>query len=131
LMSLSNTLSDYLKAGARRETFEAATELLLLLLSPMAPHLAHELWEATGHTTMLATEAWPEWDSELVKREVATLVIQVNGKVRDRTEVPADSSAEEAERVALASERIQEWIGDGTVRKVIARPPRLVNVVVG
>ena len=131
LMSFSNTLSDYLRAGARRETFEAATELLLLLLSPMAPHLAHELWEATGHTTMLATETWPEWDPELVKREVATLVIQVNGKVRDRAEVPADISAEEAERVALASERIQEWIGDGTVRKVIARPPRLVNVVVG
>jgi leucyl-tRNA synthetase len=131
LMSLSNTLADYRRVGARRETFERAIELLLLLLSPMAPHLAHELWEATGHTAMLATEPWPEWDPDLVKRDVVTLVIQVNGKVRDRAEVSADISAEEAERVALASERIQEWIGDGTVRKVIARPPRLVNVVVG
>jgi leucyl-tRNA synthetase len=131
LMSLSNILADYRRSGARRETFERAIELLLLLLSPMAPHLSHELWEAIGHSSMLATEPWPEWDPDLVKRDVVTLVIQVNGKVRDRTEVSADISAEEAEQVALASERIQEWIGDGTVRKVIARPPRLVNVVVG
>jgi leucyl-tRNA synthetase len=131
LMSLSNLLADYRRSGARRETFEAAIDLLLLLLSPMAPHLSHELWEKTGHDTMLALEPWPEWDPELVKRDVVTLVIQVNGKVRDRVDVDADISAEEAERVALASERIQEWIGDGTVRKVISRPPRLVNVVVG
>ena len=131
LMTLVNTLTDYVRAGARRQTLDTVIELLLLLLSPMAPHIAHELWERTGHTSLLATEPWPEWDPELVAREVVTLILQVNGKVRDRIDVSADISPEEAERLALESERIREWIGDGEVRKVIARPPRLVNVVVG
>jgi leucyl-tRNA synthetase len=104
--------------------------MLLLALSPMAPHLSHELWERSGHDTMLASERWPEWDPALVKRDRVTLVVQVNGKVRDRFEVDADISAEEAERLALASERIRGWIADGQVRKVISRPPNLVNVVV-
>ncbi|HLU52550.1 MAG TPA: leucine--tRNA ligase [Acidimicrobiia bacterium] len=131
LMTLTNTLTDYVRQGARRETFDYAVERLLLLLSPMAPHVAHELWERTGHTTMLAAEPWPEYDPELAKVAVVTLVVQVNGKVRDRIEVDASISAEEAERLALESSRIQEWIGDGEVKKVISRPPRLVNVVVG
>ncbi|HZI39695.1 MAG TPA: class I tRNA ligase family protein, partial [Acidimicrobiia bacterium] len=131
LMTLVNTLVDYVRQGARRETFDYAVEKLLLLLSPMAPHIAHELWERTGHTTMLATEAWPEYDPELAKLEVVTMVIQVNGKVRDRAEVDASISADDAERLALESPRIKEWIGDGEVKKVISRPPRLVNIVVG
>ena len=130
LMTLGNRLSDYRRAGARAETYAEVIDLLLLMLSPMTPHIAHELWEATGHTSMLATEPWPEWDPELVRREVVTLVIQVNGKVRDRTEVDAGISAGEAEELALSSERVREWIGDGTVHKVISRPPRLVNIVV-
>ena len=131
LMTLTNTLVDYVRQGARRETLDHAIEKLLMLLSPMAPHISHELWERTGHTTMLATEPWPTYDPELAKAEVVTMVIQVNGKVRDRIEVDATISAEEAERLALESQRIQDWIGDGQVKKVISRPPRLVNVVVG
>src|SRR5690606_31578020 len=110
LMTLVNTLTDYVRAGARRQTLDTVIELLLLLLSPMAPHIAHELWERTGHTSLLATEPWPEWDPELVAREVVTLILQVNGKVRDRIDVSADISPEEAERLALESERIREWI---------------------
>ncbi|MFP3914593.1 MAG: leucine--tRNA ligase, partial [Actinomycetota bacterium] len=130
LMTLTNTLTDYVRSGARRATLDRAVELLLLLLSPMAPHAAHELWERTGHTGLLAGEAWPEWDPSLVRREVVTMVVQVNGKVRDRLEVDASLSAAEAERLALDSERIREWLGGADVEKVIARPPRLVNLVV-
>ncbi len=130
LMTLTNTLTDYVRSGARRETLDHAIESLLLLLAPMAPHVAHELWERTGHDAMLANENWPEWDPELARREVVTMVVQVNGRVRDRFEVDADIAAEEAESLALASERIREWVGDGEVEKVIVRPPRLVNVVV-
>jgi leucyl-tRNA synthetase len=130
LMTLTNVLTDYSRGGARVETLARAIEILLLLLSPMAPHVTHELWERTGHETMLAAEDWPEWDPELVRREVVTMVVQVNGKVRDRFEVDADITAEEAERLALDSERIREWISGGDVEKVIVRPPRLVNVVV-
>ena len=101
------------------------------MLAPMAPHVSHELWDVLGYGDMLASEPWPEWDPELVKREVVTMVIQVNGKVRDRLEVPADVSEEEAEELALASERIREWTADREIRRVIVRVPNLVNVVVG
>jgi leucyl-tRNA synthetase len=131
LMTLSNTLNDYLRQGARRETFDAAVEILLELLSPMAPHLTHELWERTGHDTMLALQPWPEWDPALTRRDIVTMVVQVNGKVRDRLEVDAAISAATAEELALGSETIQEWVEGKEVRKVISRPPRLVNVVVG
>ncbi|NIR41983.1 MAG: hypothetical protein GWN79_28315, partial [Actinobacteria bacterium] len=78
-----------------------------------------------GYGEMLASERWPEWDPELVKRDVVTMVVQVNGKVRDRLEVPADVSGEEAERLALESERIREWTEGKEIRKVIVRPPTL------
>ncbi|HJR92946.1 MAG TPA: leucine--tRNA ligase [Acidimicrobiia bacterium] len=130
LMTLTNELTDYVRRGGRRETLDEAVGILLRLLSPMAPHIAHELWERTGRDTMLAREPWPEWDPDLVRHERVTLIMQVNGKVRDRLEVDAGIGAEEAERLALASSRVKERIGEGQVEKVISRPPKLVNVVV-
>jgi leucyl-tRNA synthetase len=130
LMSLGNVLTDYLRSGARQETFEEAFRLLLLMLGPMAPHMSHELWERSGRGDMLAVEAWPSWDPELVAEEMVTMVVQVNGKVRDRIEVPAQIDAAEAERLALASPKVRAYLDGGEVSKVIVRPPRLVNVVV-
>ncbi|HUO47110.1 MAG TPA: leucine--tRNA ligase [Acidimicrobiia bacterium] len=132
LMSLGNVLIDYLRSesGARRDTFELAYRLLLLMLAPMCPHLTHELWERRGMGDMLATESWPSWDPALVKEEVVTMVVQVNGKVRDRIEVPVDIEVGEAERLALASSKVQAYLDGGHVAKVIVRPPNLVNVVV-
>ena len=131
LMVLSNELADYLTRSPRRETHEEVVRLLVLLLAPMTPHLAHEMWERLGYGDMLAREPWPEWDEDLAREETVTLVVQVNGKVRDRFEVSADITAEQAEQAALASERVREWIDGQQVRRVIARPPSLVNVVVG
>ena len=131
LMTLTNTLTEYAEGGARRETLDRAIEALLLLLSPMAPHIAHELWARTGHDSLLATEPWPGADPELVRRDVVTMVVQVDGKVRDRIEVDADISAEAAERVAMESETIRGWVADSEIKTVIVRQPRLVNVVLG
>jgi leucyl-tRNA synthetase len=97
----------------------------------MTPHIAHELWEMKGHGTMLADESWPTWDAELAREETVTLVIQVNGKVRDRVEVSADITADQATDMAMSSDKIQSWIDGQKVQRVIARPPNLVNVVVG
>jgi leucyl-tRNA synthetase len=130
LMTFANTLQAGLREGLAAEVYRESIRLLLLLLSPMAPHVSHELWERLGFGSMLATEAWPEWDPQLVRRDVVTMVIQVNGKVRDRIEVDADIDAAAAEAIALASERIRPWVHDGQVRKVIARPPNIVNIVV-
>ena len=130
LMAFSNALTDYVRAGAEVETFNEAIRLMLLMLSPMAPHMAHELWEQTGGDGMLATKAWPAHDPELVVESTVTMVVQVNGKVRERIDVAADIDEEEAEKLALASERIQGWLDGKEVRKIITVPPKLVNIVV-
>ena len=131
LMTLVNSLSEAARQGIDRETFDQVVEFLIKLLAPMAPHISHELWERTGHTTMLATEPWPEWDPSLVSQATVLMVVQVNGKVRDRVEVPADIAAEEAERLARGLEKVQSWIDGTQVRNVIVRPPNLINFVVG
>ncbi|HSL24791.1 MAG TPA: leucine--tRNA ligase [Acidimicrobiia bacterium] len=131
LMALANTLADYLRSqgGARTETFAEAFRLMVLMLAPMAPHLTHELWERRGHGSMLATESWPQWDPDLVRQDSVTMVIQVNGRVRDRIEVAADIDEVEAEMIALASARIAPYLEGATIRRVVVRVPTLVNVV--
>jgi leucyl-tRNA synthetase len=100
------------------------------MLAPMTPHVAHEMWERTGHDSMLALEAWPAWDEGLAALETITMVVQVNGKVRDRFEVAADISEDEARELALGSERVQSYLDGGDPERVIVRVPKLVNVVV-
>ena len=131
LMILANDLADYASAEPRQETYDEAIRLMLLMLSPMAPHIAHELWEIRGNEVMLALQDWPVWDEQLVLVETVTMIVQVNGKVRDRIEVATDITPEEAEEQALGLERIQGWIGGHEVRKVIVRQPNLVNIVIG
>ncbi len=131
LMTLTNVFQEYLSDSPRAETFDEAYRIMVLMLAPMAPHIAHELWELRGRTSMLAKEPWPTWDSGLTAEATVTMVVQVNGKVRDRVEVPADISPEEAEKVALGLEKVRGWIDGGVVQKVIARPPNLINLVVG
>jgi leucyl-tRNA synthetase len=131
LMMLTNRLIAAAKEGVDRATFDRVVEILIKLLAPMAPHIAHELWERTGHDSMLALEPWPTWDPDLVAETTVTMVVQVNGKVRDRVDVPAGISAEEAETLARGLEKVQGWIDGSPVRKVIARPPNLINFVVG
>ena len=131
LMTLTTSLIESTRHGIDKATFDEVVEIIIKLLAPMAPHIAHELWEMTGNDSMLALEPWPTWDAELVAQGTVVMVVQVNGKVRDRVEVPADIPAEEAERVALGREKVQVWIDGGDIRKVIARPPGVINFVVG
>ena len=106
-----------------------AAEKLCLMLSPLAPHLAEELWQQLGHEKTLAYEKWPEVDETLIGEEEITIVIQVNGKKRDELRVRAETSAEEIERLALDSERVQAVLAGKPAKKVIVVPGRLVNVV--
>ncbi|GAB3061533.1 leucine--tRNA ligase [Salinicoccus sesuvii] len=99
------------------------------LLSPVAPHIAEELWETLGHSGTIAYSTWPNFDeSKLVEDEVE-IVIQVNGKVKEKMNVPAEASKEDLERIAIESNRVQEAIREKTVRKVIVVPGKLVNIV--
>ena len=130
LMALINEVIAYLRGDGRTETFREVYRLLLLMLAPLAPHVSHELWERLGYEGILATRQWPAWDLELAREDKVVMVLQVNGKVRDRVEVPTDIDEATAEQYAFRSERIQRWLEGGQVTRVIARPPRVVNVVV-
>jgi len=104
-----------------------AVDTLLLLLAPMAPHVTAELWELR-HGTHVHEQAWPTHDPAMLAVDSVTMVVQVNGKVRDRIEVAPDISEADAEALALASEHVQAHLS-GAPKKVIVRPPKLVNVV--
>ena len=130
-MELVNELYRYAQsdAGARRETLDHAVDTLLLLMAPMVPHITAELWERR-HGDSVHTQTWPTADPAKLAVDTVTMVIQVNGKVRDRLEVDAGIDEAEAVRLALASEKVAVQLGGGEPRKVVARPPKLVNVVV-
>jgi leucyl-tRNA synthetase len=104
-------------------------EPFVLLLAPYAPHLAEEIWERLGHKQTLAYEPWPRFDESLLKEDTVTIVLQVNGKLRDRAEVPAQSSQAELEKLALANDRVKDHLAGKQVKKVIVVPGKLVNVV--
>ena len=131
LMTLRNDMQASRRAAdVSPEAWNEAVEALLLMLAPIAPHIAEELWHRRGHETSVHLQSWPEADPELAREDTVTMVLQINGKVRDRIEVAADLSEEDAIAAALGAERIQSWLEQGEVRKVIARPPKLVNIVV-
>jgi leucyl-tRNA synthetase len=127
LMELTNEIRATLDRG---EPAREAATAVVLMLAPMAPFITEELWRnALGGEGSVHRESWPEFDEDLAREDRVTLVVQVDGKVRDTLEVPVDVSGEEAERLARESEKAGRAIGDREVVRVIARPPKLVNLV--
>jgi leucyl-tRNA synthetase len=109
--------------------FTEAIETLMLLLAPTAPHLAEELWTRSGHPYSIHSQPFPEWDEGLAAEEEFTLVIQVNGRLRDRVTVPVTITEEEARQLAFSRERIKKYLKDGEVARVIYVQRRLVNII--
>jgi len=109
--------------------WQEAIDSLLLLLAPTAPHFAEELWTKTGHLYSIHNHPFPEWDAELAAEEEFTLVVQVNGKLRDRVTAPITITEEEARELALSRERIKAYLNDRKIVRIIYVPRRLVNVV--
>ena len=131
LMEFSNYLSKVKENGVvSGSLWWEAISYFLLLLAPTAPHLAEELWAMTEHPYSIHNQPWPEYDEELAKEEETTLVIQVNGKLRDKVLVPASISEVEAKELALGRERVKAYIDGKKLTKVIYVPKRVVNIVV-
>ena len=127
LMELTNQIRAALDRG---EGAREAASALVQMVAPMAPFVAEELWRGVlGREESVHRSTWPTFDPDLAREETVTLVVQVDGRVRDRLEVPPDVSEEEAERLARASEGARRTIGDRRVARVIVRPPNLVNLV--
>ena len=131
LMELSNHLNRVWTDGSvDSATWVECVEKFLLMLAPFAPHFSEELWERTGRPYSIHLQAFPRWDDELAAEEEVTLVVQVNGKLRDRIQVPVDIAEKEAIRLAMASPKVRGFLGDGEVARTVYVPGRLVNVVV-
>ncbi|MFA6382823.1 MAG: class I tRNA ligase family protein [Parcubacteria group bacterium] len=105
-------------------------KLLITILSPFAPHIAEELWEKLGHKDSIFLQSWPEYDPELIRDEKITLVLQINGKVRDSIEVDAGISEKEAKELAMQSEKIKTWVSGKEIKKVIFVKGKLINIVI-
>jgi leucyl-tRNA synthetase len=132
LMELLNTLSKWARRpeGAHRATLDESLDLLLRLLAPMAPHITAEMWEERhpGEPGVHAN-SWPEADPTMVTRASVVMVVQINGKVRARLDVHPELSESEAEAAALGAPEIVAALDGATPQRVVARPPRLVNII--
>ncbi|MBW1681280.1 MAG: leucine--tRNA ligase [Deltaproteobacteria bacterium] len=135
VMELVNEIGQVLAEPAQEEdktwsVAREAVETAVVLLSPVVPHLCDELWEKLGHNDCLIDFPWPEHREEALKAETRLVVLQVNGKVRSRIEVPVSLGEKEIEAAALADERLARWIADKPIKKIIVVRKKLVNVVV-
>jgi leucyl-tRNA synthetase len=131
LMELSNQLNRVWSEGnIDSGTWRECLKNFLLMLAPLAPHIAEELWERIGLPYSIHQQRFPQWDDDLAAEEMITLVLQVNGKVRDRVLVPVDIEEAAAQEVALASPKVQIYTQGKSVIKAIYVPGKLVNVVV-
>ncbi|MCL5961278.1 MAG: leucine--tRNA ligase [Chloroflexi bacterium] len=132
LMELTNYLTEAEKtAVVHTRSWREAITTLLLMLAPTAPHLAEELWSRLEMPYSVHNQSWPTWEAAHAADETFTLVIQVNGKVRDKMAVPVSMSEGEITQLAATRERIRQYVRDGEISNVIYVPGRLVNIVMG
>jgi leucyl-tRNA synthetase len=131
LMEFTNYIDKVKQAGVVDSlSWTATVDTLLLLLAPTVPHLAEELWQRTGHSYSIHNQSWPQWDEELAKDEEITLVVQVNGKLRERIVVSASITEVQAIQLVMESNRVKAHLKGKEIIKTIYVPGRLVNLVV-
>ena len=133
IMELFNTLNSFdLKTDHREKlpVLRFAMETLTVLLAPIVPHYAEELWETLGNQSSVLLTAWPQFREDALEKDILLIVVQVNGKLRSRFQVAADSDEASLKEVALADERIQKFIGGKAIKKVIVVKNKLVNIVI-
>jgi leucyl-tRNA synthetase len=131
LMEYTNELYKLKVDGFSDETWGEALGVLIRLVGPFAPHLASELWEQLGNSTLLEAAGWPEWDDALITEEIMTIIVQVNGKLRAKLELAKDTSEEDVKAQALSAENVVKFLDNKKPAKVIYIPGRLVNIVLG
>ena len=133
MMELTNELSLYLnkKENPNPDVLREVFKNFLLLLAPFAPFLSEELWERFGGKRSIHLEEWPSWDEEALKRERIKIIIQVNGKVRGKIEVPDGLDEKEIEEAALKEKSVKRFIEGKEIKKIIHVKDKLINIVVG
>lgn len=130
IMELVNEMYKYKEGTINQGLFKAAIENLVLVLSPFTPHICEEMWEHLGHDTFIYSEAWPVCDESALVRDTIEIVVQINGKVKEKMDIPAGLGKDELEKLAMENEKVQKLTSGKNVVKVIAVPGKLVNIVV-
>jgi leucyl-tRNA synthetase len=129
VMELVNQISAETAQPTASSVLREALETVLLLLFPMVPHFCEEMWQLTGHAQPLQLQTWPSFDPAAAEEDELTIVVQVNGKLRGRLTVPADTGEEEIKQLALADEKVSGFISGKTVQKIVVVKGKLVNIV--
>ncbi|NLW05205.1 MAG: class I tRNA ligase family protein, partial [Pseudomonadaceae bacterium] len=132
VMELTNELSrfnelDPLSLAIAREGYQA----LIIMLSPITPHICHKLWQELGNENSVIDAPWPQVDETALTRDSLTMAVSFNGKPRVQLEVPANADKDTIEKLALADEKVQKHLEGKTLRKIIVVPGKLINLVVG
>ena len=130
IMELVNEMYKYKEGTINQGLFKAAIENLVLVLSPFTPHICEEMWEHLGHDTFIYSGAWPVCDESALVRDAIEIVVQINGKVKEKMDIPAGLGKDELEKLAMENEKVQKLTSGKNVVKVIAVPGKLVNIVV-
>ena len=130
LLNMMDKMSDHLdKSEQGRALKQNVLEHVLLMLSPVVPHICHQLWQLLGHETAIVNELWPQVDESALVEDSIQYIVQVNGKLRDKLEVPVDTDKEAIEQLALKTDGAIRNTEGKTIRKVIVVPGKLVNIV--
>ncbi len=132
IYKFANTIAAFKSDGSDGDRYALyeAVKSIILLTSPMMPHLAEEMWTMIGGQGLVSDAAWPEAHEDLMQQSSVTIALQVQGKLRDTLDVAKDTDKEKLEELALASDKIQNFIGDKDIRKIIVVPNKIVNIVI-
>ena len=120
---------ELIKTAEGKNLLKEALEALVLLLSPFSPHVCEELWEKMGHKTKCALHPWPVFDPDLAMEDMVTIIIQINGKIRDKFETERDTPEDKVKQRALDSNRIQNFLDGKEPKRIISIKNKLVNIV--
>ncbi|SJM95969.1 leucyl-tRNA synthetase [Crenothrix polyspora] len=130
-MELVNSLSKFTDESDNAKAIrQEILEAIVLMLSPMVPHICHQLWSDLGHQEPLLTMAWPNVDESALVQDLLELVVQINGKLRSKVSVSVSASKDDIEALALADEQVKRFIDNQAIKKVIIVPGKLVNIVI-
>ena len=131
VMELMNSLTKLNDDSEQaRAVMQEALEMVVLMLSPITPHICHHLWQTLGHEKAILNVSWPLVDETALKQDKIDLMVQVNGKLRSKISVAADAEQKQVEAVAFADENVQRYTEGKEIRKIILVPGRLLNIVV-
>ena len=132
LMKLFNEISSFeVRDELDRKILKESIEILLLLLSPIAPHICEELWHRIGKETLIVKEGFPEVDEEALRVEEVEIPVQINGKLRARVRIPFGADEETVKEIVMRNRKVRSYLDAGEVKKFIYIKNKLVNVVIG